>query len=302
MRRRFNKAYVLSAMLMVMLVSGAFLLPNLALNLQDYQAMEEIRFSSRTGIDYEAINTEYETDVYKRLKSFADGYASGKQYFITVGENKDAFDQEMLFASYYKMMESGFSMYSFDAPIAEGYFEIEKEDYYVIYDQDANNGAALLCWFLQVKIDDASMSVLIDAKDYTWYYYEFYDYSTDNMKKFYKKDQYNFGYAGLENRLFDISYYYGAEPVQTSDNNAIIYDAEIEQKSELSIGLYEDASRFKLMTDGSLSASFYYGENELHYDVYYTEDEKQGHSGLAMGIREIRNLLPQEDIAVRMQD
>ena len=211
MKRRFNKAYILSVSALVLLVSGAFLLPKITLNFQDYQAMEDIRFSSRTGIDYEALNTEYETDVYRRLKNFAQGNESGKQYFITAGENVGDYDETALLDNYYKIAASR-GMAGDPADFSTTDVKLNKQAYYVIYDQDANNGAALLCWYVEIQVSDASMVLLIDAKDSTCYYMEMYDYSTSNMRKFYEKGA--FGYGAIEDMAWDIASYYGTEPAQ----------------------------------------------------------------------------------------
>lgn len=298
MKRKFNKSYVLSVSLLVLLVSGAFQLPKITLNFQDYKAMEDIRFSLRTGIDYEALNTEYETDVYRRLRNFAEGNESGKQYFITTGENGGDYDEAMLLDSFFKIAADR-SMAGDPMDVSVSDVKLNKQIYYVIYDQDANNGAALLCWYVEFEVNDASMVLLVDAKDATCYYIEMYDYNTANMRKFYEKGAY--GYGVIEDMLWNIAGYYGTEPVNELEAQINGIDGAVsEEKSYESIITNYD--RFKKMADGGLSASLYYEGSQLHYDVYYTDNEKRGYPGIAMGIREIRNILPKDDLAEKFPE
>lgn len=298
MRRKFNKAYILSFFVLVILVSGAFLLPKLTLMVQDYQAMEDIRFSSRSGIDYEAINTEYETDVYKRMKNFADGYSSGRQFFITEGENSEQLNEKLAIELGYQLDRFRLMLSRGKDILYGGELSIKNQDYYVIYDQDANNGAALLCWYVELELEEKiSVSLLFDAKDYTWYYLEFYDYQTASMKKLQDSERF-YPYGGIEYMLPEIGSYYSGEVM--TENIAFGY-AEEQSQTAILENVIDTYPTFKQMADGGISATLSFGTSPLRYDVYYTEEEKLGYAGIAMGIREIRDLLPEEIRAHKMQ-
>ena len=91
-----KKIYIVSILVLVCMVFGAFYMPGIVLEVQDAKLLQDYEFRARNGIDYEALDLKYLTDRTERLDAFAKGIEEGRQYYIVSSEEQEADKDEVL--------------------------------------------------------------------------------------------------------------------------------------------------------------------------------------------------------------
>lgn len=286
--------YLLCVVLLLILVIAAFILPQSVLLFQDKQIMNDIRLAERSGLDYSAVDMEYVMDMKERISKFARGIAEGKQYFITSSEATDSLNDAELIDMI--MMQEWFWII-WDM----GQIELDKEiniqvlskEYFVIYNNDTNDGASFVCWYFQLhKENEYDLNILIDAKDYTLYYAEVYNQNTRNTKSHY---EYYLDMGTWEYLPEYFLYYYESDEFFRKAES----DADAGNTSIILNG-YEDMITRDFQR-GEFSQSFSYESSSLTFSVYLTDEKHMGFSGVCFGIQELIDLLPEDKKAVKLQ-
>lgn len=268
---------------LLILLGMAFFLPELIYKIQDGQVMKEVSIVSRAGLDYAALNTEYEMDLHKRLAYFAKKYEQGTQFYTVSSDYESGYEEEKLL----DLTAMAMSSLGFDWDTA---CEIVQKEYYVIYDDDIESGAAFFCWFLHLRQADlADVRILIDGKDDTIYYMEVYDDKVwenyDYMRKRYDVD---FSYFELTSYYMDDSAY---DMTATTTNTSMI-KAYTENNSEE----IEYVWGFRYIDDYSYEAMMYFDSYPLNYHVFYSNQDVTGKMGYHLGITQIAQLIPDIEI------
>ena len=82
--RRRAQAYISGMLGLTVLIAAAFFAPKIVFAVQDDMKCREVVQGQRESMDIAAFNSNYETNLYKRLLRFAEGIGEGKQYYVTV--------------------------------------------------------------------------------------------------------------------------------------------------------------------------------------------------------------------------
>lgn len=317
-RGRQRTGYLFACLGLVLLMLAAFFLPDMAMSLQDRQSMKEVQFTSREGLDYAAVNTEYDYSLESRLNTFAKGCAEGKQYFTASSdyvnlENKEEMIRKIWNEGVITLMEYLGIMWpdylkdiSKANAIMEEYYlgadklQVLKEELYVIYDEDTSNSAAMLCLYLHLRLEGiCDVNVLADGKDGAVYYMEVYSEIIDRRLVEWEKSsgsiiwldtQLNWcGYPHIYDMLskyylFQMNFY----------QEEIIYD---ESAGVNIAGVYPEAER----KPGYMQLVFPYQDGDLTMEIFFTDSQEQEHAGFCIGLKEIFELLPEENRAKRLE-
>lgn len=301
-RLRSRRIYILCAAALFLLVTAAFMMPQMVLLLHDSQVRDVIHLGTRSELKYAAADIEYEMDMYNRMKSFAEGCAQGRQYFIASSdysgsENDDELrEKALLQQEWYWYLVDKWYWYLVDMGgrndlMKESLNEINilKKEYLVIYDNDPDNGASFVCWYLQFEqsiSDDpennkVKINLLMDAKDNTIYYLDlYYDIPVNIITNIYNND--------FNEYIYNYFWYY-----YTSDN---VLDNEIIESSN-----YAAASMLEsvIVTDTGIEKKLYYDGNSLTLRLKLIEDNEGRKLGFHMGVQELLDLLPAEKRVVQ---
>ncbi len=317
--------YILSVLLVLFFVSGAFWMPGLVMGILDRQTEENYVFQNRTGVDYEAINLEYDLNRESRLNSFAKGIASGDQYYIVAADTGKGISEKEL-EEIYQSLEGQdlfwvLATFFEDDRLGE-LFEISRYELhafgdYVIYGSNAAGGETLLCRYLEFAYPELGLlRVVMDTKDSTIYYME--AYSALSMEFYYAvsdSESFEFGdmtVAARESSSFEYLYrfledYYlaGEGTAQKVVNVFEQMGYPIEEYEVYDSGkgrLKEVSNRFR-WEDHKLLGDMEYEEGRLtcaisfatdHNEVYDRAGINIDYPAVCIGIQEIAELLPQE--------
>lgn len=297
MRKRGT--YAICILMVMLLICGAFFAPGIAMKVYDYQKTQSYEFQFRPGIDYEAVNTMYETERAKRLMNYAQGLEEGGQYYITATDMEPDSWEEILGGIYSQdivlLLSDMGLMWMTEAMVDSE--NITDWNYYMIYDKD---GAAFLCWYLEIQADGEILRILADARDYTVYYVEIYN---EGIQYYYQERLSNQKSVvdWFWQDILVVKEYYGGEIIYNADwyneekTQAVTFDKEEIIKKKYYGGEYGLSSDLKEITSDiifdtgtlQLNASFL-----RRYGEYY---------GLGVGIEELRDMLPQEKAGVLLE-
>ncbi|MDL2301931.1 hypothetical protein LJC58_06215 [Lachnospiraceae bacterium OttesenSCG-928-D06] len=270
------------------LLSIAVFLPTLLFKFQDLNLLKEASYSQRAGLDYAAINTEYEIDLYKRLSTFADKCKNGTSFYTISSDYEGEYNgtnfQETVLTVLYS------AGYYVRTELFKGEeWEILQKEYYIIYDKEANE-SMFFCWFLHVRLDESTeLKVLIDGKDETIYYMEIYDYYYSEAIDDIKRDQM---LRSAEYLLYEmLTYYYQPDDILYSPNEReeiALWDADMKKKEEINNSqetFHAEENFFEIL--------LYYDSNYLTFSNYYNEIYQGDFSGVfCFGILDIAELIP----------
>lgn len=312
--------YLISLLVLISLISGAFFAPELIMEYGDRSLLEDYTFQSRTGIDYEAVNTQYTMSREERMISFAQGIAEGRQYYITSSGEE--------VASWADLFGNVFNEYFFDALYAagiavwnlEGLYDstnVKECQYYVIYDNDMTNGAAFLCWYLELELSECFLRLLVDARDYSIYYLEYYEnssagYSAEWLAWMYVQ-RYENGivlalrdYYGHNEEL-----YYKEKELYEEEYRMNLYDGLANEEYENIIQAQKQIDGYVYGYNGleymddegkEITVELLYEGGSLRLDICLL-NQRIGPSdyGFRMGIQELFELLPEEIRGTKLQ-
>ena len=295
---RKKSTYAASILVLVCLICGAFFAPGIAMKAYDYRKTQSYEFQFRPGIDYEAVNTMYESDRTKRLMNYAEGIEEGRQYFIADTSVKPDSWEKLLNSIYNQnillMFQDMGIMWMTEE--MKDIRSIKDWNYYMIYDKD---GAAFLCWYLEIYSDKEILRFLVDARDYTVYYVEIYQ---PEIQNYYQERLANMDSISdwfWQNILF-FKDYYGSEMWYDD----LWYD-ELKVKNQA----VEGGILTKNYYGGSYSLSV--DAREINSDIIFETGTLQLNAsflnrygeyyGIGIGIEELIEFLPQEQVGEKLE-
>lgn len=295
-RLRSRRIYILCAAALFLLVTAAFMMPQMVLLLHDNQVRDVIHLGTRSELKYAAADIEYEMDMYNRMKSFAEGCAQGRQYFIASSdysgsENDDELREKALLQQewYWYMVDMGFRNGLMKEFLNE--INILKKEYLVIYDNDPDNGASFVCWYLQfeqstgtnddMQDNKIKINLLMDAKDNTIYYLDlYYDSPVNTVTNIYRN--------GVNEYIYNYFLYYFASDMNFN-----------EELSESASSTYANQLESVIVADTGIEKQLYYDDNSLTLRLKLIEDDEGHMLGFHMGVQELLDLLPAEKRVVQ---
>ena len=273
--------------LLLGLVIAACFLPQVVLNIQDSYRMESTFTETRTGINIENLNISYEMDITKRLTTFANAETA---YFVT-GTEYDKNDgramvEEVLYQDFLiTMIELGILPNSFYKS-----YEIEDLKKYVIYNNELNNGVAIIAWYCRLSYEEGiDLEFLADDKTDTIYYIRYTDRSMEETELYpYSKviPAKRVFTDGYELRYF-IGEYYGLKYMDGYFDGA--GSSEISAASEGVTPLFSIEENWEQL---SYNIILPYDNASLDFLFSVTENEKQ-FANVVFGIRQIGDLIPE---------
>lgn len=210
-------------------------------------------------------------------------------------------------------------------------YDVLDSRYYVIYNGDVAGGETFLCWYLDLGSGDTMrLRLLVDAKDFSVYCMESYNSDTELIRWIMDNRSYGrtYGRTLLEeyffgNYLTSMSTYYsslndlGDEYWEAYATSLIDHWGETDtgenyglQKAEVmeALGLSLDSGDFSRREeegselseedfqylDKRLSGKLQYDDGSLTFEFGYVQTEGTRYTGIFSGIREMKELLPQE--------
>lgn len=275
--KKIRSSYLFTGVFLIVLVLCAFMLPVLTLSIQDRQSMNEARYIFRTGLDYTIAYPEYEINLNNRLKSFASGLGSGKEYYAVSSDYTGEEDEDELLNEVLSIMEVvgiGMSDFSLRTTNAQDYrqYQILNQEYYIIYDDDFTNGVAFICRYFQLRIEENyNVTLLVDGKDNTIYYVEVSGMNIKGLKQ-YDRDSY-FGFYYIYQNFPE---YYQADGWTES----YLTDAVEDQKNVI---IEEPYDR------NMMQSVLYYDDVEL--TLIRTIEYQEDIFSIGIGIKEIKELI-----------
>ena len=294
-----KKIYIVSILVLVCMVFGAFYMPGIVLEVQDAKLLHDYEFRARNGIDYEALDLKYLTDRTERLDAFAKGIEEGRQYYIVSSEEQEADKDEVLVYTFENelsyLLQSVGILWTY-----KGLYDsrnLTDWDYYLIYSSDTENGVVIPCWYLELTIESQKVRVLIDAVDYTIYYMECYnDGIWDNYLANLKADGrewYDLSYDLLSLKSYYGGYSWGMEWAEAMGID--INEAKVSSEKEKKI-IQEEVilSQYSIVGNSSeIVSELPFDNGKLTLDAGFLT-EQDGMYGIGIGIKEILELLPEE--------
>lgn len=303
MKRR-HLFYVICISGLLILIAAAFLVPQLIFATQDNLRERNISLENRGNMDIAKLNLTYEKSLSKRMTSFSQGIAQGKKYYVAatsyeVGEGmaneEDLEDivQSILYQSIMSLfLDMGFIRYDDKGWDIESGMQAWKR--YVIYDEDFQNGAALMAWYMEWKMEGGDiLRVLADTETGIVYFAQIdcqnkqraiqnivsditlssdSAYSIDRtINRDYETDKANQESEYWEEQL-------------EGDNISKVYNAKGSIISEM-----EQFAKDFEPEEYVLEIPLSYGGNVLNFRLEYLEQENR----LVMGITEIGELIPE---------
>lgn len=303
MMKRRHMLYSICIIGLLILIAGSFLVPQFIFAVQDSLRGQHISLEKRGNLDITRLNLSYEKSLSKRMTSFSEGVAQGKEYYVaatsyTAGDNyadnEDLIDitQKMLYQnSILILLDMGFLPDSILNPLDyENTLQSWKR--YVIYDEDFKNGTALMAWYIDLFFDEGiRLRILTDTETGTLYFAQA-DYPEDvkSIAKSLMKEtvltdnayaitcMVNGEYETNEDGLYSSYWeklYYGNE--QYSDKG---------QNIEIS-KLWEEFLNSYVPKENVLEIPLSYNGNLLNYKIEYNMEKNQ----LTVGITEIGELI-----------
>ena len=315
--------YILCVLLVLFFVSGAFWMPGIVMGILDRQTGKNYVFQNRTGVDYEAINLEYDLNRGSRLNSFAKGIASGNQYYIVAADTGKGISEKDLEEIYRSLdgQEMFWVLASFfeDDRMGE-LFEISRYELhafgnYVIYGANAAGGETLLCRYLEFAYPNLGLlRIVMDAKDSTIYYMEAYSALS---KEFYdavsNSEDNEFGdmtVAARDGSSFIYLYHFLDDYYLAGEGTAqkvvntfeeLGYPIEEYEVFDRGMGRVKEVSNRFRWEDHKLLGDMEYKEGSLTCVISFATDYNEVHyragvdyPAVCIGIQEVADLLPQE--------
>lgn len=304
MKRR-HLFYVICISGLLILIAAAFLVPQLIFATQDNLRERNISLENRGNMDIAKLNLTYEKSLSKRMTSFSQGIAQGKKYYVAatsyeVGDSmaneEDLYDivQSILYQSIMSLLlDMGYIGYDGKSWDIESDMQAWKR--YVIYDEDFQNGAALMAWYMEWQLEGGDrLRVLADTETGILYFAQI-DCSKE-MKKNIRMTAYDITLSSDSaysiDRTINRDYEtdkanqeseYWEEQLE-GDNISKVYNAKGSIISEM-----EQFAKDFEPEEYVLEIPLSYGGNVLNFRLEYLEQENR----LVMGITEIGELIPE---------
>ncbi len=162
---------------LAVLIFAAFMLPRLLFAVQDRERMGEVGQGSRLGINFAALEENYEASRISRLGRYAQGRESGKDYYVSEVAFELSFEEqaEILEKAYVQApiwlmenVQAALGRRFFGAMGRDSWVEISDWKKYVVYDAE---NVSFICWYADVLLDSGeSIRMLLDAEDGSFYY------------------------------------------------------------------------------------------------------------------------------------
>lgn len=311
MKRRHIFYFICISGLLI-LIAGAFLVPQLIFATQDNFRERNISLEKRENLDITKLNLTYEKSLSKRMTSFSQGIAQGKKYYVAAtsyGVGEGYADNEEMNSIAQSMIYQNITILLFDmgfAPedILKGWdYENVTQNWkrYVIYDEDFQNGAALMAWYMDWQMDGGvRLRLLADTETGTIYFAKA-DYP-EEMKTYIQDCMaditFSVDYAYYLDNIINVDYEtdkanqsseYWKESVMYSElygkeNKSINYGAEIEKVIMQREEFFNNYEPQEYVLEVPLS----YSGNVLNFKMEYLEQENK----LVVGVTEIGGLIP----------
>lgn len=292
-----TKRYAICMAGLVILVLGAFLGPQFVFAGQDRYHMENTWQETRNSLDIEKLSYNYEQSMMTRMENFARGIAEKRTYytsFMDCEANQEIGEivAQALFHDWlYILEETGAVPFSVQpnriASVEEdgsitiidnGIGRIEECKKYVICEDNFENGAAIIAWYVKINVrEGVDLKLLIDAESNSIYYME----AVNRKGKIFESyatlpDALTYYLPGLDDRYSYYREYYEAQAMER--DNRYGFDNQSMEKFEMA----EQAFAWKLL----------YGDYPLHFEVNGQGDIKSN-VRITAGIREIGEMIPE---------
>lgn len=311
------------------LIFAAFMLPRLLFTVQDRERMGEVGKGSRLGINFAALEENYEASRISRLGRYVQGRGSGKDYYVSEVAFELSFKEqvEILESAYaqepvwiMENLQTDFGRY-FD--INDSRVEISDWKKYVIYDAES---VSFICWYADVLLDSGkSIRILVDAEDGTVYYMQGRVAEQDDKEAAAAIDMGFFEDYGNVSVIWILcAHYYsdvveylgleaedeeqGAVTDEYSENTSTAgaaygreYFLEMLYKEAEKRGLDPDELLFELIgeemtvTDSGFSFPLHYGEETLEFEVFFGQEflSEEMPRVFSIGIPAVGELIPE---------
>ena len=151
-------------------------------------------------------------------------------------------------------------------------------DHYVIYD---NEGVNFLCWYLEIRIEEEIVRMLIDTEDHTIYYLECYHQGVFQLFS----DHYTnevMDWSWFQYDLINVKWLYGDISVQ---ENTVRFDAEKVKSAKIS------DKKVALEERHEISSTLQYEDGSLRLQTCVLNRVNELY-GFGIGIKELWDLLP----------
>lgn len=161
--------YILVAVVLLGLLCGAFLGPELVFRAQDGYLCQDTELSMRENLDISVMTTSYEPSLGRRLADYARGLADGTQYYVTSQEfevTKDLYDRltDSDIGIYQGLLYTFLDLSYLPYTITDG-FTVEQWKQYVIYSEDYAQGVNFILWYLLLyDAEGIGYELLMDAE------------------------------------------------------------------------------------------------------------------------------------------
>lgn len=161
--------YILGILVLVLLITAAFLGPGVAFGIQDGIRCREIVAVNQEKLDVTSFNTGYERNLYRRLERFAEGIQLGKQYYETEQDmEQDQEVTEWLESDWYSRSKAD-ELLAYDLgllPTEEMYaYSLVRWKRCVIYDEDFSEGVNFILWYIELGQEDKTLvKLLVDGE------------------------------------------------------------------------------------------------------------------------------------------
>ncbi len=161
--------YILVAVVLLGLLCGAFLGPELVFKAQDRYLCQDTELSMRENLDISVMTTSYEPSLGRRLTDYAQGLAAGTQYYVTSQEfevTKDLYDRltDNDIGIYQGLLYTFLDLSYLPYTITDG-FSVEQWKQYVIYSEDYAQGVNFILWYLKLyDTEGIGYELLMDAE------------------------------------------------------------------------------------------------------------------------------------------
>lgn len=310
--KRDRAMYVNCILAMVILMIAAVLGPQLLFAVQDNHKQGEIFSGERSQMDMTFLNVGYPKVLRDRLISFAQGQSSEKQYYATAtdctvdAEGYSILDNVLNREWVTFLNDMGILLYNYEAISKIGY-TIDSWKRYIIYDENIENGVAIMAWYFDVSINDSiKLQLLVDVEDDTLYHINI---AVDEKWTWehYGYPEWHYFDADVVNTLILYwCYYYDAgDIVKASDEDylkSIGYGTDYEEIKKKSDGkenivVTEIFDAYgELMMDGDstvIQKELPYGENMLNWEMKVQQDVEKTSMVISMGISDIVELVPE---------
>lgn len=123
---------------------------------------------SPEAVDITSFNTDYETDLYKRLERFAKGLAEGREYYVTVQDMELTTEITDWFASEQGYYQDGVQVLLWNLRLIPDdvfYCDLISWKRCVIYGDDFAGGVNFILWYIELGNNDKPAArLLVDGE------------------------------------------------------------------------------------------------------------------------------------------